>query len=78
MENWKEEKVNAPKNACGSALLRWPLAAALVLSLAGCRQAAVRPGRKRRCSAEPVRFAAAAADTVDAPLRCISSTWVRR
>ena len=36
MENWKEEKVNAPKKGLWQRLAALAAAAALVLSLAGC------------------------------------------
>ena len=59
MENWKEEKVNAPKKGLWQRLAALAAAAALVLSLAGC-SADVVPN--------PSASAAAAVDTVDAPL----------
>ena len=64
MENWKEEKVNAPKKGLWQRLAALAAAAALVLSLAGCSGLPSVPGG----SADVVPNPSSAAATVDAPL----------
>ena len=68
MENWKEEKVNAPKKGLWQRLAALAAAAALVLSLAGCSGLPSVPGGSADVVPNPSASAAAAVDTVDAPL----------
>ena len=68
MENWKEEKVNAPKKGLWQRLAALAAAAALVLSLAGCSGLPPVPGGSADVVPNPSASAAAAVDTVDAPL----------
>ena len=68
MENWKEEKVNAPKKGLWQRLAALAAAAALVLSLAGCSGLLSVPGGSADVVPNPSASAAAAVDTVDAPL----------
>ena len=68
MENWKEEKVNAPKKGLWQHLAALAAAAALVLSLAGCSGLPSVPGGSADVVPNPSASAAAAVDTVDAPL----------
>ena len=67
MENWKEEKVNAPKKGLWQRLAALAAAAALVLSLAGCSGLPSVPGGSADVVPNP-SASAAAVDTVDAPL----------
>ena len=68
MENWKEEKVNATKKGLWQRLAALAAAAALVLSLAGCSGLPSIPGGSADVVPNPSASAAAAVDTVDAPL----------
>ena len=68
VENWKEEKVNAPKKGLWQRLAALAAAAALVLSLAGCSGLPSVPGGSADVVPNPSASAAAAVDTVDAPL----------
>ena len=68
MENWKEEKVNAPKKGLWQRLAALAAAAALVLRLAGCSGLPSVPGGSADVVPNPSASAAAAVDTVDAPL----------
>ena len=67
VENWKEEKVNAPKKGLWQRLAALAAAAALVLSLAGCSGLLSVPGGSADVVPNPSASAAAAVDTVDAP-----------
>ena len=68
MENWKEEKVNPTKKGLWQRLAALAAAAALVLSLAGCSGLPSVPGGSADVVPNPSASAAAAVDTVDAPL----------
>ena len=67
MENWKEEKVTPHKKSLWQRLAALAAAAALVLSLAGCSGLPSVPGGSADVVPNP-SSAAAAVDTVDAPL----------
>ena len=67
MENWKEEKVTPHKKSLWQRLAALATAAALVLSLAGCSGLPSVPGGSADVVPNP-SSAAAAVDTVDAPL----------
>ena len=67
MENWKEEKVTPHKTSLWQRLAALAAAAALVLSLAGCSGLPSVPGGSADVVPNP-SSAAAAVDTVDAPL----------
>ena len=67
MENWKEEKVTPHKKSLWQCLAALAAAAALVLSLAGCSGLPSVPGGSADVVPNP-SSAAAAVDTVDAPL----------
>ena len=68
MENWKEEKVTPHKKSLWQRLAALAAAAALVLSLAGCSGLPSVPGGSADVVPNPSASAAAAVDTVDAPL----------
>ena len=68
MENWKEEKVNPTKKGLWQRLAALAAAAALVLSLAGCSGLPSVPGGSADVVPNPSVSAAAAENTVDAPL----------
>ena len=68
MENWKEEKVNAPKKGLWQRLAALAAAAALALGLVGCSGLPSVPGGSADVVPNPSASAAAAVDTVDAPL----------
>ena len=68
MENWKEEKVTPQKKSLWQRLAALAAAAALVLSLAGCSGLPSVPGGSADVVPNPSASAAAAVDTVDAPL----------
>ena len=67
VENWKEEKVTPHKKSLWQRLAALAAAAALVLSLAGCSGLPSVPGGSADVVPNP-SSAAAAVDTVDAPL----------
>ena len=67
MENWKEEKVNPAKKGLWQRLAALAAAAALALGLVGCNVPSV-PGGSADVVPNPSASAAAAVDTVDAPL----------
>ena len=67
MENWKEEKVNPTKKGLWQRLAALAAAAALALGLVGCNVPSV-PGGSADVVPNPSASAAAAENTVDAPL----------
>ena len=67
MENWKEEKVTPHKKSLWQRLAALAVAAALALGLAACDASAMMPSGSADVVPNP-SSAAAAVDTVDAPL----------
>ena len=68
MENWKEEKVNPTKKGLWQRLAALAVAAALALGLAACDASAMMPSGSADVVPNPSASAAAAENTVDAPL----------
>ena len=68
MENWKEEKVTSHKKSLWQRLAALAAAAALALGLAACDASAMMPSGSADVVPNPSASAAAAENTVDAPL----------
>ena len=71
MENWKEEKVTPHKKSLWQRLAALAAAAALALGLAACDASAMMPSGSADVVPNPSASAAAAENTVDAPLEVL-------